>query len=244
MEVGALLKPVIGIFPSYDAEKKQVFLNRTYIDAITESGGIPFIVPLSEENERVLEYLDLIDGIVFSGGTDIAPEYYGETNAGKSLGIIDFLDSCEKLAIKLSLDADIPVLGICRGMQALNVFCGGSLIQDIPSERGVSVVHNLPKPEIAFHKITVEKSSPLSEAMGFGSHTVNSYHHQAVKNIAPEFSACAAAEDGIIEAIYHKNKKFVLGVQWHPERDQDKAAENKNIIDYFIKICSRSKREK
>lgn len=238
------LKPVIGIFPSYDIEKKQIFLNQSYFDAILECGGIPISVPLSEKEEDILDYLDIIDGIVFSGGSDIAPEYYGETNTGKSLGINEFLDRCEEKAIRLSVESDIPVLGICRGMQALNVFCGGSLIQDIPSDRGVSVVHNLTKPEIAFHRISVEKSSPLSDAMGFGSHVVNSYHHQAVKNIAPEFSACAAAEDGIIEAIYHKNKKFILGVQWHPERDHETAKDNKKIIDYFIKICSKGKKEK
>lgn len=244
MEVGALLKPVIGIFPSYDVEKKQIYLNKSYFDAILESGGIPVSVPLSEKEENILDYLDIIDGIVFSGGTDIAPEYYGETNTGKSLGINEFLDKCEALAIKLSIEADIPVLGICRGMQALNVFCGGSLIQDIPSERGLSVVHNLPKPEIAFHKLSVEKASHLSDAMGFGNHIINSYHHQAVKTVAPDFSACACAEDGIIEAICHKNKKFILGVQWHPERDHETATDNKKIIDHFIKICSKSKREK
>ena len=113
------------------------------------------------------------------------------------------------------------------------------MIQDIPSEYETEISHNLTKPEIAFHKISVEKSSPLSEIMGFGEHVVNSYHHQALKEIAPGFSVCATAEDGLIEAIYHKNKKFFLGVQWHPERDHETAVRNKDILDKFIKICSK-----
>ena len=232
------MKPVIGIFPSFDDENKQTFLKQTYINEIIKSGGIPFIIPLTTDSKLILEIINNISGLVLSGGVDIDPKYYGEINSGKSVEISDFLDKCEKEVIRIALESDIPVLGICRGMQALNVFCGGSLIQDIPSESESVLIHRLIKPDIAFHKITLEKSSPLSDIMGFGEHVVNSYHHQAIKNLAPEFSVCATAEDGIIEAIYHKNKKFVLGIQWHPERDHEIATENKDILDGFIKICS------
>lgn len=238
------MKPIIGISPSYDIENKRIFLNKQYIDAVIESGGIPFVLPLTNDPEIVLKTIEQIDGLILSGGTDIDPECYGEANTGKSLEICPLRDESEETLIRLALEADIPVLGICRGMQALNVFCGGSLIQDIPSEHGFSVIHRLDKPEIAFHSINVEKSSPLSDSMGFGTHTINSYHHQAVKNIAPDFSVCAVSEDGIIESIYHKNKKFILGVQWHPERDRDIATENKKIVDHFIKICCETKKEK
>ncbi len=238
------MKPIIGILPSCAEDKKQIFLNQSYLDAVIESGGIPFILPLSDNQKIVFESLEHIDGLILSGGTDINPECYGETNSGKSLEISDFRDKCEALVIRLALESNIPVLGICRGMQALNVFCGGSLIQDIPSERGASVTHSLVKPDVAFHKICVEKASPLSDAIGFGEHLINSYHHQAVKSIAPDFSACAVAEDGIVEAIYHKNKKYVLGVQWHPERDHEIAIKNKNIIDKFIKVCFEETKEK
>ena len=238
------MKPIIGISPSYDIENKRIFLNKQYIDAVIESGGIPFVLPLTNDPKIVLKTIEQIDGLILSGGTDIDPECYGEANTGKSLEICPFRDESEEVLIRLALEADIPVLGICRGMQARFVFCGGSLIQDIPSEHGFSVIHRLDKPEIAFHSINVEKSSPLSDSMGFGTHTINSYHHQAVKNIAPDFSVCAVSEDGIIESIYHKNKKFVLGVQWHPERDGDIATENKKIVDHFIKICCETKKEK
>ena len=233
------MKPIIGIFPSYNEEKNQVFLNQSYFDAIIESGGIPVALPLLRDEEIISEIVKRFDGIVLSGGSDINPKYYNQINLGKSLEINSFRDESEEKIIRILIESDIPVLGICRGMQAINVFCGGSLIQDIPSEYETEVLHNRAKPEIAFHKISVEKSSPLSEIMGFGEHVVNSYHHQAIKETAPCFSVCATSEDGLIEAIYHKNKKFFLGVQWHPERDHETAVKNKDILDEFIKICSK-----
>ena len=233
------MKPLIGILPSYNEEKEQVYLNKSYFDAIIEAGGIPVALPLFQDEKLILETINRFDGIILSGGSDINPKYYNQINSGKSLEINSFRDESEEKIIRILIESDIPVLGICRGMQALNVFCGGSMIQDIPSEYETEISHNLTKPEIAFHNISVEKSSPLSEIMGFGEHVVNSYHHQALKEIAPVFSACATAEDGIVEAIYHKNKKFILGVQWHPERDHEIAVKNKKILDEFIKICSK-----
>ena len=232
------MKPIIGIFPSFDEDNKRVYLNKQYLDEIIRFGGIPFIIPLSSDQKTIYEIIRNIDGIILSGGYDIDPKYYGQENSGKSVNISEITDECENAVIRLALEANIPVLGICRGMQALNVFCGGSLIQDIPSEHGFAVTHLLPKPEVAFHNIRIEKESPLSCAAGFGTYLVNSYHHQAVKDLAPDFSVAAVADDGIIEAIYHKNKKFVLGIQWHPERNQDKVSINEKILEEFIKVCS------
>ena len=232
------MKPIIGIFPSFDDEKKQIYLNKQYLDEIIRIGGIPFVLPLSSDQKTIYDLIKNIDGLILSGGYDIAPECYGQENTGKSINISKITDECEGEIIRLAIEADIPILGICRGMQALNVFCGGSLIQDIPSEHGFAVTHLLPEPDVAFHNIKIEKESPLSNAVGFGTHIINSYHHQAVKNLAPDFSVAATSDDGIIEAIYHKNKKFVLGIQWHPERNQDKVLINKKILEEFIKVCS------
>jgi len=232
------MKPVIGIFPSYDNERKQNFIDSVYVDEIVDSGGIPFIIPLSSDPKCNLEFLSNLNGLILSGGVDIDPKYYGESNTGKSVNISSEMDEAEAVLVRLAMEADIPILGICRGMQALNVFNGGTLIQDIPSECGFSVIHRLEKPDVAFHDITIEKESPLSDAIGFGKHHINSYHHQAIKALAPGFSVAAVAEDGVIESIYCKNKKFVLGVQWHPERDYHTVPDSKKILDKFIKICS------
>lgn len=232
------MKPYIGILPSFDKEKKQIFLDELYIDEVIRTGGIPVILPLSCDNMIIEENLCRIDGIILSGGVDIDPKYYYRENTGKSHGITPLLDESENLYINSALEKDIPILGICRGMQALNVFCGGSLIEDIPSDYKTETIHNLDKPDVAFHKITVLPDNFLSDFIGFGEHTVNSYHHQAVDIIAPYFSVAAVAEDGIIEAIYRTDKKFVLGIQWHPERNQDKVLDNKKIVEGFIKICA------
>ena len=231
------MRPVIGIFPSHDKEKNQIFLDSFYIDEILDSGGIPVIIPVTTDSEEIKETLEHIDGLILSGGVDIDPKYYGEENTGKSVEISSFMDESEEIIIRFAMEKDLPILGICRGMQALNIFCGGSLIQDIPSEYNTSTDHRLEKPDVAVHNITVEKASPLSDAIGFGTHKINSYHHQAIKKMAPEFSVAAVSEDGIIESIFCKNKKFVLGVQWHPERDYHIVPDSKKILDNFISAC-------
>ena len=236
-------KPIIGIFPSFNNEKNQVFIDSVYIDEIVDSGGIPYIIPISPDPERNIEFIESIDGLILSGGVDIDPKYYGEENTGKSVEISPIMDESEAVLVRLAMEADIPILGICRGMQSLNVFCGGTLIQDIPSEYGESVIHRLDNPnDAAFHNITIEKASPLSDAIGFGVHHINSYHHQAIKELAPGFCTAAVADDGIIESIYCENKKYVLGVQWHPERDYHAVPDSKKILDKFIGICSETKK--
>ena len=235
------MKPYIGILPSYNEESEQIFLNNSYINGIINSGGIPVVLPLLQNEEVISENLLRIDGIIFSGGADIDPKYYGKENKGKSKGICYFRDECENAYINFALKADIPILGICRGMQALNVFCGGNLYQDIPTEYNTETVHTLEKPAVAFHNINVIEDTPLFDMVKRVSFCTNSYHHQAVKDVAPYFSVAALSEDGIIESIYHNSKRFVLGVQWHPERNQDKIPENKAILDGFVKICAAMK---
>ena len=217
-------------------------INKNYVNAVTSCGGVPYILPFFTEKSACADALEHIDGLLLTGGVDIAPEYYGEKNAGKSLGICPLLDRSEKLLIDTVMKKDIPILGICRGMQALNAFCGGSLVQDIPSEMGAAEKHSSGGEEPVFHDIQISKSSPLSEIMGFGGHRVNSYHHQAIKRLAPGFSIAAAAADGVVEAIFRTDKRFVLGVQWHPERDSDSIPENAKIISAFIKVCTDSER--
>ena len=212
------MKPVIGIFPSYEVGADPLVLNKNYVSAVTNCGGVPYILPLFTEEAPCAEALEHIDGLLLTGGVDISPEYYGEKNSGKSLDISPLLDCSENLLIELALE------------------------QDIPSELGAAKKHSGGVHKPAFHDIQISKSSPLSEAMGFGSHRVNSYHHQAIKKLAPEFSAAALSPDGIIEAIFHQNRRFVLGVQWHPERDGDEISQNAKIIPAFIKICTDSER--
>ena len=234
------MKPAIGIFPSYSDEKNYIYLKNLYFDEVMNSGGIPVIIPVTDDVDIVSETLKHIDGLILSGGWDIDPEYYSEKNKGKSENISAVLDKAESILIKLAIEADVPILGICRGMQALNVFCGGSLYQDIPSEYETQTIHTKTKPDVAFHNITVLPDTLLSEIIGTGEVKINSYHHQAAKKIAPGFEIAAYSEDGLVEAIYRKDKKFVLGVQWHPERSHNEVPANKIILNIFIKTCADS----
>ena len=234
------MKPVIGIFPSYSDEKNYIYLNNLYFDEVMNSGGIPVIIPVTDDADIVSETLKHIDGLILSGGWDIDPENYSEKNEGKSEKVSAVLDKAESILIKLAIEADVPILGICRGMQALNVFCGGSLYQDIPSEYETQTIHTKTKPDVAFHNITVLPDTLLSEIIGTGEVKINSYHHQAAKKIAPGFEIAAYSEDGLVEAIYCKDKKFVLGVQWHPERSHNEVPANKIILNIFIKTCADS----
>lgn len=236
------MKPIIGVFPSFEGEKNTLSVNKNYVNAITACGGTAYILPLFEHSEEYFDALEHIDGLLLTGGVDIAPECYGEKNNGKSLCVCPLLDKSEKLLIDLVMKKDIPVLGICRGMQALNVFYGGTLVQDIPTDIAAAEKHSSGGENAVFHNIQISKSSPLSEIMGFGTHRINSYHHQAVKKIAPDFSIAATASDGIVEAIFCTEKKFVLGVQWHPERDTKEISDNIKIISAFIKACTDSER--
>lgn len=235
------MKPVIGIFPSYEGGSDTLSINRNYVNAVIYCGGVPYILPLTEDTSSAEDTLEHIDGLLLSGGVDISPEYYNEKNTGSSRDICPLLDRSEKALIEAAIKKDIPILGICRGMQALNVFCGGSLIQDIQTGIAAAEVHSAPDKAV-FHNIQISKSSPLSDIIGFGSHSINSYHHQTVKKLAPDFSIAASSADGVIEAIFRPESKFVLGVQWHPERDVDTLPDNIKIIKAFITICTDNER--
>lgn len=231
------MKPVIGVYPSYDTEKKRYWLNEAYISSVISSGGIPFILPVSGDDFLNQAVLARIDGLLLTGGADIAPEYYGVPNTGKSLEICPLRDLGEKSIIGLALNMDTPVLAICRGMQALTVFTDGSLYEDIPSDYKTSITHTSSDENISIHSVSVNEGSLLASIIGGGEHRFNSYHHQAVKELGKGFKTEAVSEDGLIEAISLPEKKFVLGVQWHPERMYE-SEESKKLFGAFISACS------
>lgn len=215
------MKPVIGIttFNEHKEQRQYNSVDCNYINSIILAGGLPVLLPIIDNKEDIKEYLNNIDGLIFSGGEDILPAIYGENPINELRAISTKRDSFEIELFKLAYDMDKPILGICRGIQLINVASGGTLYQDIYTQRENTLGHSPTKIErnSLYHFIDIEKGSKLSDIFNEEKIMVNSFHHQSVKNVSQEFKITARSYDGIIEAIEAKNKKFVVGVQWHPE---------------------------
>lgn len=222
------MQPVIGITvgPSVDALAHGTFtrysLNEAYVAAVAEAGGRPIILPPVPGDPGWL--LDLVDGLLFSGGADIDPTHFGDTEVHPATyGIDPARDVFELELVRRAITADVPVLGICRGIQVLNVALGGSLIQHVPDAAPDGGGHSHRQQEAGLsadavgHAVAVV-DHPCSQALLLGPTLgVNSFHHQAVRDLAPSLEAVAWSPDGLVEAVVRPASSFVAGVQWHPE---------------------------
>ncbi|TQR21316.1 gamma-glutamyl-gamma-aminobutyrate hydrolase family protein [Psychrobacillus vulpis] len=247
------MKPLIGICANYlsnDAAGMQAgigakyqewqLLADDYIVAIERAGGVPVILPITEDIETLSPLIEKLDGVLFTGGSDIDPNYYGEFPRF-GLGLIEpRRDNHEiKLAQKILLDTTLPVLGICRGMQLLTVATGGTLYQDLQSQKPEGINHSVKQAlrHHPFHPVKIEKDSKLFEIYQVDEIGVNSFHHQAVKDIGNGFKATMKAPDGIIEAVEWEEDRFIVAVQWHPEMMEGKLASIRPIFTAFVEEC-------
>lgn len=232
------MKPVIGI-TSYIENiscKDYAQIGCSYINSVTAAGGIPVIIPAFSEENTAAEYIKIVDGLLFTGGGDIQPYFYGEKAMKETTSISRERDICEKELFSYAYELDMPILGICRGIQVINAFAGGTLYQDIFVQKGTVIKHNnsgMPRDEM-HHPVTIEKGSRLYSIFQSESINVNSFHHQAVKDTAPGFKVTAASPDGIIEGIECSKKTFIVGVQWHPEELTVKHPEFSGLFKGFI----------
>ncbi|MCS7385251.1 MAG: gamma-glutamyl-gamma-aminobutyrate hydrolase family protein [archaeon GB-1867-005] len=233
------MKPIIGITCSYDWNKGYFRLNRAYVTAIERAGGVPIILPsISPDNIR--EIVGIVDGVLLSGGVDIDPHLYGEKPIHKMGKIDPDRDLFEIELTKEVLRRELPLLAICRGIQVLNVAAGGTLYQDIESQVKGSIKHkwHTPSgldapPSYPTHIVKIKAGSMLHKIFGKQELRVNSFHHQAVKDVGKKFIATAWAEDEVIEAIEYTGSSFILGVQWHPEWMMN--SEMMKIFEEFVK---------
>jgi len=211
-------KPVIGITSNFGEKGSE--LAEGYYRSVLEAGGIPMIIPPYEDRDQLIGVLDHIDGLMLSGGGDINPLYLGEEPSPNLHSINPRRDLAELLLTRLAFDRQIPILGICRGIQMLAAALGGKVEQDIAEKRvGLTLLkhsQNLSR-EYPSHTVRVASQSLLHSIMGEEVLSVNSFHHQAVGEPGPHLRICATAPDGIIEAIESTEQKSILGVQWHPE---------------------------
>ncbi|MBP9019362.1 MAG: gamma-glutamyl-gamma-aminobutyrate hydrolase family protein [Bacteroidales bacterium] len=205
----------------------------TYINAVIKAGGVPVVIPVTDDSEILSTILDRIDAVIMTGGEDIDPlKWYGEQPIPQLGEIAPDRDAFDIALIRLTVERGLPLLGICRGEQLLNVAFGGTLYQDLPSQfKGYSVSHRQKAPgKYGTHSIYIEKNSLLHNMILLDSIAVNSFHHQAVKDVAPGFRVTAVSKDGVVEAIEKIGSTRVYGVQFHPE------IFTANGIDTFIGI--------
>jgi putative glutamine amidotransferase len=189
-----------------------------YIEAIRLAGGIPLVLPIVEDEEVVEKQMELMDALLLSGGYDVCPLFYHEEAKNGLEEIRPDRDAYEIRLLKSALEYKKPILGICRGLQLLNVAFGGTLYQDIRMELPSALQHNQnAKPEEATQTVTIVPGTQLQHIMKENALVTNTFHHQAIKNLAPGLIANAHARDGIIEGIEGVDDLFILGVQWHPE---------------------------
>ena len=233
-------KPLIGIPARWedrekgDWQKSRWYLQPTYFEAVAAAGGLPVMIPLIPDLAR--EMFERLDGVLLSGSdSDVDPARYGAQRHPQVEFVNPQRDLTDFALLEEADRAGRPVLGICYGMQSMNVFYGGSLIQHIPDAVRTDIEHSEHKTR---HPVTVEEGSLLAELAGTGPYTVNSTHHQAIERVALRFRATAHAPDGIIEAMEgNQNRRFLMAVQWHPERIFCDSAISMAVLRRFVEAC-------
>jgi gamma-glutamyl-gamma-aminobutyrate hydrolase PuuD len=217
------MRPIIGITtystPAVhgDWEEHSALVPTDYIRAIEGAGGRALLVPPSEEG--VDETLDVLDGLIFSGGGDMSPETYGQDAHPETSGIVPERDRAELALLQAALARDMPVLAVCRGSQVLNVALGGDLVQHLPDLVGHDDHKHTPG-LYADHAVTVDPDTRLGSLLGEHA-PVKSHHHQGFGRLGDGLREAAHAEDGTIEALEDDSRRFALGVLWHPEAGED-----------------------
>ncbi|MCK5861967.1 MAG: gamma-glutamyl-gamma-aminobutyrate hydrolase family protein, partial [Candidatus Hydrogenedentes bacterium] len=217
-------------------------MRQTYRDAIEEEDGQVVVLGQTCPPLLLVEYLESLDGVLLPGGIDVDPVFYGEAEDSR-LGETDAsLDQFEFHVLDHARRNRLPVLGICRGHQVMNVYYGGSLIQDIPSQykAAVTVVHRA-SPKVN-HLLLIEPATRFHRMLQTEQIVVNTSHHQAVKQLADGFIVTARSEDGIVEAMEHKGDIFIVGVQFHPERRVNSDIRMKAIFTQFVEEASKTRK--
>jgi putative glutamine amidotransferase len=236
-------RPFIGINADLVIPAKTTPITRLgigYADAVTQSGGLPVVLPPYAKDLDLDSLLDRLDGLVFTGGLDLDPRRAGQPTHPAVVPMPERREVSDRRLIQAAIDRRMPILAIGVGMQLLNVTLGGSLFLHLPEENPKALPHFDPSGYPHRHTVMLETNTRLDEIYGGGELRVNSGHHQAVKTLAPKLRVSALAPDGVIEAVESSDPEwFCVGVQWHPEADTASALDMQ-LFECFVQACLRA----
>ena len=242
MPAGSPEAPVIGLVPCYDFEWAGTIMHDGYTSGLIETGAIPIILPLTNDPAHIKRLVDACDGFLIPGGRDIEPSRYGARRKMHTHRSSKARDKMEEVLIPAIIASGKPVLGICRGMQSINVVLGGTLHQDINAEHPASASHVQPRPwNMPSHMLNLVEGSKLEHIVGAPRIGVNSLHHQSVAQLGEGLVVSAVADDGIIEGIEHEGEPFIVGVQWHPERMWRRRPHSKRLFAALVEAARQSR---
>ncbi len=246
----ASLAPVIGVTATLKKDLDSVATrplgsfvraDLDYVAGVAQAGGVPVVLPPIADVAE--EMAGSIDGLLLSGGSDLDPGYYDEAPLPELDVTLPERDAFEMALVGYALERGMPMFGICRGLQVLNVALGGTLYQDLPSQLGNgSIAHRQQMPKWQWtHEVKVNGGSSIAKIMEVGGLRVNSYHHQAVKDLADGLVVSARASDGVVEAVESRNlsERWLVGVQWHAEAMRDRGHEHRNLFEAHVAAAER-----
>jgi putative glutamine amidotransferase len=211
--IGVPLRPLTSGQPA-----PKLALNRAYFDALESAGAIALPIPITRDADRLRIYYELLDGLLLPGGADVEPRRYGAVARDDcKLTVMPELDEVELTLARWAIADGLPVLGICRGIQVLNVACEGTLWQDVNVEGATKEDHDREPRDLLVHGLDVEPGTMLARTLGQTHLLVNSLHHQAIRDLGPSLQAVAHSPDGLVEGVELPDHEFVLGIQCHPE---------------------------
>uniref|UniRef100_B8HTA3 Peptidase C26 n=1 Tax=Cyanothece sp. (strain PCC 7425 / ATCC 29141) TaxID=395961 RepID=B8HTA3_CYAP4 len=230
--------PIIGITTYSRSESGEFTLPGAYVDAVQLAGGLPLLLPPLQVDPVAL--LDRVDGLIFAGGGDIDPERYGGEPHHTIYLVDEERDSFELALARQALQKQIPVLGICRGLQILSVATGAQLVAHVPEVYGDQILHRLDHPRRPItHATQVLPHTRLAQILETTEITVMSWHHQAVRTVPEGWQLAAQAADGVIEALEHQHHPWLIAVQWHPELSPD-APVHRRLFQAFVQASQQS----